>query len=81
MSKAATEKELSHRNFDIDKATLHTICVTSDTLQLLPRGRRHTLFLSLVFGKFVLFHVIVTSPSVCLYSFHLTNIYCNVLYL
>lgn len=31
MSKSATEKELSHQNFDIDKALLHTMSVTSDT--------------------------------------------------
>lgn len=52
MSKAATEKELSHQNSDIDKATLYTICVTSNTHQLLYHGLRHFLFLSLVFGKF-----------------------------
>lgn len=52
MSKADIEKELSHQNFDIDKATLHTICVTSNTHQLLYHGLRRFLFLSLVFGKF-----------------------------
>lgn len=52
MSKAATEKELSHQNFDIDKATLHTVCVTSNTPWLLYHGLRHFLFLSSVFHEF-----------------------------
>ena len=52
MSKAATEKEPSQQNFDIDKAALHTIYVTSNTHQLLYHGLRHFPFLSSVSGKF-----------------------------
>lgn len=52
MSKAATEKEPSHQNFDIDEAVLHTIYVTSNTHQLLYHGLRHFPFLSSVSGKF-----------------------------
>lgn len=40
MSKAATEKPLSHQNFDIDKATPHAACVASKSYQLLRRGPR-----------------------------------------
>lgn len=66
MSKSATEKELSHQNFDIDKAILHTTCVTSNTYQLLYHGLRLFLFLSLVNLFFVF------SYSIFLYSMYLT---------
>lgn len=73
MSKAATEKELSHQNFDIDKAILHTICVTSNTHQLLYHGLRHFLFLFLV-NLFFIF-----SYSIFLYSIYLA-IHTDMLY-
>ena len=66
MSKAATEKELSHQNFDIDKAILHTICVAFNTHQLLYHRLRDFLFLSLV-NLFFIF-----SYSIFLYSIYLT---------
>ena len=73
MSKAATEKELSHQNFDIDKAILHTICVISNTHQLLYHGLRHFLFLFLV-NLFFIF-----SYSIFLYSIYLA-IHTDMLY-
>lgn len=83
MSKAATEKEPSHQDFDIDKATPHTICVTSHTHQLLHHRLRHFLFLSLVFGGFncFIFIFLLFTFSIFLYSFHSTNIYWYALYL